>query len=113
MAPTITVAVVALILAWLHDYRLARQTERHAELVRELVALKNPDLEQLLVTVENLCQRIQAPEQAVVDHVLQVQPMSPPAVPMDDDDAFWKAQELPKEQLAEVEMQAELEALRA
>ena len=66
----------------------------------------HPDLTQMVGIVDRLCQRIQAPDQAVIDHSI-VQPlpeMPQPALP-DDDAAFWKAQGFApaasKEELAE------------
>jgi len=58
----------------------------------------------------DLLQRIQAPEQAVIDH--SVQEMAPAVRPvaMDDDRAQWAAMgvDLPKDELAEMAYQAEL-----
>jgi hypothetical protein len=49
----------------------------------------------------DLLQRIQAPEQAVIQHALNAPvPPSPPSILADDDEDHWEAQ-LTKEQLAE------------
>lgn len=49
--------------------------------------------------IDRLCQRIQAPEQAVIDHSI-VQPLpSPPAVMAEDDEDFWLSR-MSKEDLA-------------
>ena len=56
----------------------------------------------------DLLQRIQAPEQAVVQHALAAPiPPSPATIPVDDDEAFWDAR-LTKEQIAEQTFQQEL-----
>ncbi len=58
-----------------------------------------------------LLQRIQAPEQAVVDHSVGLHEEAPaPPVPMDDDDAQWAARgiEVSRETLAEHAYMAEL-----
>lgn len=73
------------------------------------LAQPHPDLDSLIRLVDRLCQRLQAPDHAIVEHQLnQPLPPSPPAVTIDDDQAFWEAQNLPKEQLAEDLMAEEL-----
>ena len=74
--------------------------ERHQEQrrMREMVAL-----------IDRLCQRIQAPAAAVLEHdeatrVMRDEEYAPPAVPPDDDDEFWAS----REKLAELAMQQEL-----
>jgi hypothetical protein len=67
------------------------------------------DRDKLLATIDELCQRIQAPDQAVVDYqARQGAATSPPAVGFDDDEDWWRAQEMTKEQLAEHLMKVEL-----
>lgn len=50
--------------------------------------------------IASLCQRLQAPEVAVMTHQLAEMPPSPPAVPFDDDAAWHKVQGATREQLA-------------
>ena len=52
----------------------------------------------MIALADRLCQRLQAPEQAVAEHAMStIGEHTPPAVPMDDDLAHWES----KEQLAE------------
>ena len=73
--------------------------ERHqASRQRELVAL-----------IDRLCQRVQAPHAAILEHDEQVRAQrdeeyAPPAVPPDDDEAFWMS----RDKLAELAMAQEL-----
>ena len=67
------------------------------------------DRDRLLATIDTLCQRVQAPELAVVDHQARQETLaSPPAVGFDNDDEYWQATEMTKEQLAEQMMAREL-----
>ena len=50
--------------------------------------------------IASLCQRLQAPEVAVMAHQLAEMPPSPPAVPFDDDEAWHKVQNTTREDLA-------------
>lgn len=94
------------------------QANRHEQRIDTLLRLgqrdratPNPDTAALIALTENLCQRIQAPQQAVIDHTVQqtVTPdMVPPAVPPDDDKAFWDNRPLSKEALAEILMAEEV-----
>lgn len=63
----------------------------------------NPDLLALVGLIDRLCQRIQAPAQAVFEHSTeQVRPGSeeaPPAVHPDNDADFWEAREALAERL--------------
>lgn len=122
-----TALAIVLGLAWLttltaliyraqvHDRRVdrlvalaAQATGRHTEQVNHLISLHtserantHPDLEALIRLVENLCQRIQAPEQAVIDHsIASPEGPQPQFIGGDDDDAYWAHQES-KEELAE------------
>ncbi len=63
----------------------------------------HPDLAALVDLVDRLCQRLQAPETAIVDHQLSQQmPYMPQAVnPEGPDDEFWEAHDISKETLAE------------
>jgi len=70
----------------------------------------HPDLEPLLNTIQSLCQRLQAPGTAVLEHDerVRVQPpegYAPPAIEPDDDEAYW----LSREALAEGAMKYETE----
>ena len=74
---------------------------------RERYALEDRD--RLLATIDDLCQRVQAPDLAVIDHqAKQGGIVNPPAVGFDNDEDYWKAAEMTKEQLADELMQAEL-----
>lgn len=84
---------------WLTD----RKDRRHQA---EREALTQPPTEWLAV-IENLCQRLQAPEHAIIEHQIANVPPSPPAVGFDDDEGFHEAQGLTKEKLAEMVAEAE------
>ena len=60
--------------------------------------------------VERLLQRIQAPETAVIEHTVAQPFASPPAVTPDDDMDFWEAR-LGKDELAEILMAQERQAV--
>jgi hypothetical protein len=65
--------------------------------------------QQLIALVDRLCQRVQAPQAAVLEHdeqvrVLRDEEYAPPAVPPDDDEAFWAS----RDKLAELMMEQEL-----
>lgn len=86
-------AVVAFLL-----YDRARE-RRHASHV-------NPDLQALVELCDRLCQRLQAPNAAVLEHdarLPRTEEYAPPAVPPDDDDAFWMS----RDKLADLLMQHE------
>ena len=70
----------------------------------------HPDLTELISLVDRLCQRVQAPEQAVLEHTLSDLPESPTPVNPEDDQSYWDAQitALDKDQLADQAMEAEL-----
>ena len=59
---------------------------------------QSPDLEAMVALVDRLCQRVQAPEIAVMQHDQGGEQWAPPAVGFDDDEGFA----LSKEQLAEM-----------
>lgn len=59
--------------------------------------------------VDRLCQRLQAPEQAVIEHSIANVTDQPQAVMPDNDAEFWEAH-MTKEQLAEAVRNAELHA---
>lgn len=66
------------------------------------------DTIELIALCDRLCQRLQAPHAAILEHDEQVrEPRSdeyaPPAVPPDDDDAFWTS----RDKLAELLMEQE------
>lgn len=68
----------------------------------------DPDTVALIATIDRLCQRIQAPHAAVLEHDERVRaPRSdeyaPPAVSPDDDDAYWAS----RDKLAELLMAQE------
>lgn len=69
----------------------------------------DPQLQALIKLCDRLCQRLQAPHAAILEHDEQVrEPRSdeyaPPAVPPDDDDAFWAS----RDKLAELLMEQEV-----
>jgi hypothetical protein len=71
---------------------------RHQSTVIEAVARAgSPDLCEMVALVDRLCQRIQAPEAAVMEHAAQGAVYAPQHVPLDDDQQFFES----KEQLAE------------
>lgn len=96
------------------------RTHRHEQRIDRLVKYAldsrapHPDTAALIVLVENLCQRVQAPAQAVIDHSTQMATLPPlPLAVLDgDDDAHWQALE-DKDRLAERVMAEEIEALAA
>jgi hypothetical protein len=115
-----TAILAALLVAWLlhtrtlknerarHEQRLDQLERAHTVQMQKLLAQKNPDLDQIIGLVDRLCQRVQAPSQAVVDHSVGLAPPSPPAVGFDDDEAFHAAREMSKEALADMLMDAEV-----
>lgn len=65
-------------------------------------AQATPDLSALIDLVDRCCQRLQAPDQAIVEHqLMQPLPPMPQAVLPDDDIGFWEAQQTSKEDLAD------------
>jgi hypothetical protein len=90
-----------------HDRTIGGLLADHQEHITSLLAQKNPDLEQMISLVEELCQRIQAPEQAVIDHSFDGQQIQMPSVvAMDDDEAFHETKEQLAERLAMAEVGA-------
>lgn len=67
------------------------------------------DRSALLATIDDLAQRIQAPDLAVIDHqARQGVIVNPPAVGFDSDEDYWRAAEMTKDQIAEQMMAHEL-----
>ena len=69
---------------------------------------------ELIALIDRLCQRVQAPHAAVLEHDEQVrEPRSeeyaPPAVEPDDDEAFWTS----RDRLADLMMAQEVNGGRA
>lgn len=91
--------------------RFLAQIEQANVLHHQAQSETHPDVAALVALVDRLCQRIQAPDLAVVDHQM-AQPLafSPPAVPMSSDEGYWEAQDLSKEQLAQMAMAQEVAA---
>lgn len=81
---------------------LVEERRQHHNLTRELLDARSPDLEQLIALTDRLCQRIQAPELAVLEHQQAGPALTPPAVGFDDDEAFHAAHGLTTEQLADL-----------
>jgi len=70
--------------------------------------LVDPNQQALIDLCDRLCQRLQAPQAAVLEHdeLVRSQRMeeyAPPAVPPDDDEAFWASREKLAEMMAEQE----------
>lgn len=68
----------------------------------------DPTTQALIALCDRLCQRLQAPHAAILEHDEQVRALrddeyAPPAVPPDDDDAFWMS----RDKLAELAMEQE------
>jgi hypothetical protein len=108
---------IALLIALLASFGALLATIRHHEFrIDQLLAhhaaeraTPSPDTAALIALVQNMAQRIQAPEQAVTDHSIQTElpSMPQPALP-DDDDGFWAGREdMTKDELAEHLMAAE------
>lgn len=105
---------------WLLDRRDKRGlVEREATAVRmheERLALEvarsqaSPDLEALVALVRDLCQRVQAPKEAVVQHQMETGPVFAPPAVLPDDDAGWFEARMSKEDLARQAMDEELAA---
>lgn len=64
----------------------------------------------LIALINDLCQRVQAPQQAVLEHTARTVPADhvPAAVNPEDDNSYWQAQGLTTEQLAELAFAEEL-----
>ncbi len=89
-----------------HTDRLMALTERALEQTNR----PHPDIAELVALTDRLCQRIQAPEAAVIEHQMQMPlPPMPQVIDMDDDQAHWES----KEQMAEREMTEEAQAMRS
>lgn len=74
----------------------------------------NPNLRALIEANDRLCQRLQAPQAAILEYDEQVRSprgdeYAPPAVPPDDDEAFWSS----RDKLAETLMEQEVARGRA
>jgi len=73
----------------------------------------HPDLQSLLGIIGELCQRLQAPGAAVLEHDERVRgrpstEYAPPAIEPDDDDAYWMS----REKLADYAMREETDGGR-
>lgn len=108
------IELVALTLAtlvwtiWQNGRQLRACQERAAtERAQLLQSQVSPDLEALIALVDRLCQRVQAPEVAVAQHVDQTTPVFAPQPLSPDDDEAWL---MDKEELAERMMEQELGA---
>lgn len=70
----------------------------------------DPNLLELIAQNDRLCQRLQAPQAAILEHDEQVrqtrtEEFAPPAVEPDDDEAYWAS----RDRLAELLMERETE----
>jgi len=73
-------------------------------------ATPSAEIGALIDLTDRLCQRIQAPTAAVVEHHDKATGPSLPAVNPELDESYWQAQEISKETLAEMAMQQEQRA---
>lgn len=81
---------------------------RHAETTRVLVEAVRGERADYIALVDRLCQRVQSPTQAVIEHSIQtVPPVDPPAATVTDEQ-WWMANGVPKERLADMVDQIEL-----
>lgn len=89
-----------------HDERVDRLIAAHADQIAKLTASRDPDLEQLVSLVDRLCQRVQAPAQAVAEHAISTGPQWTPPQPIqpDDDAAFHETKEELADRLAAIEL---------
>jgi hypothetical protein len=75
---------------------------RHQSTVIEAVARAgSPDLKEMVALVDRLCQRIQAPEAAVMQHAAQGPLYAPQHVPLDNDEEYHQSKEELADLLAE------------
>lgn len=93
-----------------HDNRLGEERDL-ASAERSVTAVEwAHERQEHTALVERLLQRVQAPEQAVMEHAMAQPLPSPPAVIPDDDGDFWESR-MSKEELAEALMQQERQAV--
>jgi hypothetical protein len=111
MISTLIVSVLLLAsLLWerhQHAHALTRLEQAHGERYSELLAANDRERDRWADERQSLLQRIQAPEQAVIDHSIAQVPQvlhMPPVLAMDDDDAH----RISKDELAEHEWAAEV-----
>ena len=69
----------------------------------------DPDMQALIALVDRLCQRVQAPQAAILEHdekerALRDDEYAPPAVSPDDDEGYWAS----RDKLAELMMEKEI-----
>ena len=93
--------------------REREKLERALYRLAEMDRLPHPDLElamrqseRMIAQNDRLCQRIQAPEYAVVEHA-QAQPLGPlpQTVEMDDDSAHWESRDEMAQRLYDEEVE--------
>lgn len=91
-------------------YVLFARERDHQNHLGDLLDLDRIERAEHALLIERLCQRIQAPEQAVTDHsVTQAAVMAQPvAVNPASDDDYWQAQGISKEALADMAMAQEI-----
>lgn len=90
-------------------YVLFARERDHQNQLGDLLDLDRIERAEHTRVVERLCQRIQAPEQAVVDHSVtqHVTAPQPQAVNPADDSSYWAAH-MTKEQLAQYAAELEM-----
>lgn len=76
----------------IHDERVAMEAAR---------AQVTPDLTAMVAMLDRMAQRLQAPEWAVQEHRFATTEGAPAPQPALDDESWWAAQDVPKEELAE------------
>lgn len=86
----------------------ALERRQFTDALKHAYAAPSADTAALIGLVADLCQRVQAPEQAVVEHAMKtVEPPPMPEVAFTDEQ-HWLANGMTKEQLAEMADRIEL-----
>lgn len=102
-----TIALAAIAVALLITHFLDRR--EHTRQVDTLITNQADTTQAFIHQIDRLCQRLQAPEQAVIEHAVHAFTETPPEpVAMDDDTAHWEAKGVDKNELADLVMAAEL-----
>jgi len=99
-------AAAALACALLTANALERRA--HNQHTAALITNQAETVQAFIAQVDRLCQRLQAPQQAVIDHTIQTLQPGPPPIPMDDDAGYDDLHGLSKDELAELVADAEL-----
>jgi len=109
MTGVIVVLCVLLAAAIVTIFSLFVMYERRFDRLVAATQTEHPDMSMLIDLVDRLCQRVQAPQAAIIEHSAGVMPgYAPASVSTESDEDYWRAQ-LSKEELAERMMAAELD----